>query len=43
MLKTVLLGTCVSVQGFLEKKLPDGRIVVRVGDRMFTGRPVGTA
>ncbi|WP_425100784.1 hypothetical protein [Tropicibacter sp. S64] len=41
MLRTVILGSCVSVQGLLEKTLPDGRITVRVGDRIFTGLPVG--
>lgn len=40
MLKTIMLGTCVSVQGILEKKLPDGRVTVRVGNRLFTGNPV---
>jgi len=40
MLRTIVLGTCVSVQGILEKKLPDGRISVRVGNRVVTGTPV---
>ena len=40
MLRTIILGSCVSVQGLLEKTLPDGRISVRVGDRVFTGAPV---
>jgi hypothetical protein len=39
-LKTIIVGSCMSVQGILEKSLPDGRISVRVGDRIFTGRPV---
>ena len=30
----------MSVQGILEKTLPDGRISVRVGNRIFTGLPV---
>ena len=41
MLRTIVIGSCVSVQGLLEKTLPDGRLVVRVGDHIFTGRPVG--
>ncbi|MFW2544257.1 hypothetical protein ACN2XU_16600 [Primorskyibacter sp. 2E107] len=41
MLRTVILGSCVSVQGLLEKTLPDGRITVRVGNNIFTGLPVG--
>ena len=40
MLRTIILGNCVSVQGILEKKLPDGRIAVRVGTQVFTGTPV---
>ncbi len=30
----------MSVQGILEKTLPDGRICVRVGNRIFIGLPV---
>ena len=40
MLKTIILGSCVSVQGILEQILPDGRISVRVGKRVYTGKPV---
>ena len=44
MLRTIIIGSCVSVQGLLEKTLPDGRISVRVGDSIFVGMPVsGTA
>lgn len=39
-LKTIIIGSCMSVQGILEKTLPDGRICVRVGGRIFTGLPV---
>jgi hypothetical protein len=39
-LKTITLGTCVSVQGVFVRALQNGKIVVRVGDRIFTGRPV---
>ncbi len=39
MLKTIVIGSCVSVQGLLEKTLPDGRIWVRVGQQIYTGRP----
>jgi hypothetical protein len=39
MLQTIILGTCVFVQGALVKTLSDGRIVVRVGDRLFAGLP----
>jgi hypothetical protein len=40
MLKTILIGSCVSVQGIFVRTLADGRIVVRVGERIFQGRPV---
>ncbi|MGH1411997.1 MAG: hypothetical protein ACRBB0_00795 [Pelagimonas sp.] len=40
MLRTIILGSCVSVQGQFEKSLPDGRICVRVGDRIYSGHPV---
>jgi len=40
MLKTIILGSCVSAQGILEKTLPDGRMIVRIGNRLFTGTPV---
>jgi hypothetical protein len=42
MLKTIIIGSCMSVQGILEKTLPDGRICVRVGSRIFTGLPVSS-
>lgn len=41
MLRTILVGTCVSVQGVLVKTLANGKIVVRVGNDTFAGRPVG--
>lgn len=40
MLRTITIGSCVSVQGLLVRKLDDGKIVIRVGDRMYQGRPV---
>jgi hypothetical protein len=43
MLKTIIMGTCVSVQGIFVKALPDGRVSVRVGDKVFSGLPVNTA
>jgi hypothetical protein len=39
MLQTIVLGTCVFIQGALVKRLADGRIVVRVGNRLIEGRP----
>lgn len=40
MLRTILLGSCVSVQGVFERQLENGRILIRVGDRLFEGLPV---
>ena len=39
MLKTIVIGSCVSVQGLLENTFPDGRVSVRVGGRVFIGKP----
>ncbi len=43
MLRTITVGTCVSVQGTFVRALPDGRIAVRVGDTIYEGRPVKQA
>lgn len=40
MLRTIVVGSCVSVQGTFEEQLENGKIVVRVGDRLFAGHPV---
>lgn len=40
MLRTITIGSCVSVQGFLVKTLPNGSLTVKVGDKIFTGQPV---
>jgi len=40
MLRTVLIGSCVSVQGTFVRNLGNGQITVRVGDKMFSGYPV---
>lgn len=38
MMGTIVIGTCVSVQGDIVNRLPDGRISVMVGSQLFTGR-----
>jgi len=43
MLKTITVGSCISIQGTFVKTLADGRIVVRVGERTFEGKPVTRA
>jgi len=40
MLRTILVGSCVSVQGIFVRNLEDGKIMVRVGDRIYQGKPV---
>ncbi len=40
MLRTILIGSCVSIQGVFVRQLGCGRIIVRVGDNLFAGRPV---
>ncbi|ETX15715.1 translation initiation factor 2 [Roseivivax halodurans JCM 10272] len=40
MLRTILVGSYSSVQGVFERNLPDGRVVVRVGKKLFVGRSV---
>ena len=40
MLKTVTMGSCVSVQGVFVQAFEDGRIAVRVGSRVYRGFPV---
>jgi hypothetical protein len=43
MIRTIVIGSCVSVQGLFVRALGDGRIAVRDGDKTFVGRPVGAA
>ncbi|NUB45417.1 hypothetical protein GEU84_013545 [Fertoebacter nigrum] len=43
MLRTITLGSCVSVQGIVIAQLADGKIVVRVDEKNFVGYPVGAA
>ena len=40
MLRTIIVGSCVSVQGTFERQLDNGKILVRVDDRLFEGFPV---
>ncbi|WP_341212640.1 hypothetical protein [uncultured Limimaricola sp.] len=39
MLQTILIGSCISVQGLLVKQLANGRMLIRVGERLYEGRP----
>ena len=40
MLKTISLGSCISVQGTFIRALENGKIAVSVGKRVFEGFPV---
>jgi hypothetical protein len=40
MLRTITLGTCVSIQGLFVKAFPDGTIAVRDGKTIYKGLPV---
>jgi hypothetical protein len=42
MLQTILIGSCISVQGLLVKQLANGRMLVRVGERLYEGRPANS-
>ncbi|MCF1708141.1 hypothetical protein L0V05_04830 [Tabrizicola sp. J26] len=42
MLRTISLGSCVSVQGVLVNQLADGKVVVKVDEKTFVGFPVQT-
>lgn len=40
MLRTIIVGSCVSVQGAFVRELANGMIIVRVGDTDYQGYPV---
>ncbi len=40
MVRTISVGRYMSVQGMFVKALKDGKIQVRVGNRVFEGMPV---
>ena len=42
MLRTIVVGSCVSVQGLMVGQMSDGKIMVKVDDKTFTGFPVPT-
>ncbi len=42
MLRTITVGSCVSIQGLVVGQLPDGRVIIRVDNQTFTGFPVPT-
>ena len=40
MLRTITVGSCVSIQGLLVGQMADGKIMVKVDERTFIGYPV---
>ena len=40
MIRTITIGTCISVQGLFERQAANGNIIVRVGAQTFEGKPV---
>ena len=43
MLRTIIMGTCIQVQGNFVRALSDGRIVVSVGRQIYAGKPINAA
>ena len=41
MIRTISVGSYISVQGLFEGATSNGNILVRVGNRTFEGKPVG--
>ncbi|WP_294929056.1 hypothetical protein [uncultured Paracoccus sp.] len=40
MIRTIKIGSCISVQGVFERQTANGNIVVRVGAKTYEGKPV---
>lgn len=40
MIRTITMGTYVSVQGVFLRSLPNGKIAVKVGQKVYEGKPV---
>lgn len=40
MLRTITVGSCVSIQGLMVGQMTDGKIMVKVNDKTFVGVPV---
>ena len=40
MLRTIKIGSCMTVQGLLVRQLDDGRIVISANSRLYQGMPV---
>ncbi|MEM9438151.1 MAG: hypothetical protein AAGA15_14025 [Pseudomonadota bacterium] len=40
MIRTITVGSCVSIQGTFVRNIENGNIEVRVGGQTYSGRPV---
>lgn len=40
MIRTITIGSCISIQGLFERTTGTGDVVVRVGDKTYQGKPV---
>ena len=40
MLRTIMIGSCVSIQGIFVKALSNGLVRVSVGNKIYDGTPV---
>ena len=40
MLRTITIGSTVSVQGIFVRDMPDGRVSVKGDDAIYTGKPI---
>lgn len=40
MLRTISIGKYITAQGVFVKKLPNGQIVIRAGQKIITGLPI---
>ncbi|WBU56026.1 hypothetical protein [Paracoccus sediminicola] len=40
MIRTITIGSHISVQGVFERSIADGNIEVRVGTKTYRGKPV---
>lgn len=40
MLRTIAIGSCVSVQGLVVGQTADGKMIVRVDEKTYVGTPV---
>jgi hypothetical protein len=41
-LRTISIGSCVSVQGLVVGQTADGKLIIRVDEKTFVGTPVPT-